>query len=72
LKRRAYVTDPEVKQDGRRHLPRRLRRGSLQFGGVEFLAQGTLHTDVIDSVSPRRGPSVTIKSHHNVGGLPEL
>ena len=68
----AGVSDPEVK---------RKTIGALfidvfeaeakKLGGAQFLAQGTLYPDVIESVSSTGGPSVTIKSHHNVGGLPE-
>jgi GMP synthase (glutamine-hydrolysing) len=72
LTRLSGVSDPEQKRkiigaafievfDGEAH----------KIGGAEFLAQGTLYPDVIESVSATGGPSVTIKSHHNVGGLPE-
>ncbi len=72
LAKLAGVTDPEEK---------RKRIGAAfvdvfdeeahKLGDVEFLAQGTLYPDVIESTSAQGGPSVTIKSHHNVGGLPE-
>jgi GMP synthase (glutamine-hydrolysing) len=67
----AGVTDPEQK--------RKIIGGTFidvfdeeahKIGGADFLAQGTLYPDVIESVSFTGGPSVTIKSHHNVGGLP--
>ncbi len=67
----AGVTDPEVKRKaiGEKFIEVFDREAS-KHNDVAFLAQGTLYTDVIESVSVK-GPSKTIKSHHNVGGLPE-
>ena len=68
----AGVTDPEVKRKtiGRLFVEV-FEAEANKIGGAGFLAQGTLYPDVIESVSFTGGPSVTIKSHHNVGGLPE-
>jgi GMP synthase (glutamine-hydrolysing) len=68
----AGVTDPEQKRKiiGRLFIDV-FDQESHKVGGADFLAQGTLYPDVIESVSFTGGPSVTIKSHHNVGGLPE-
>src|SRR6202522_2547851 len=67
----AGVTDPEIKRKtiGRLFIDV-FDAEAGKIGGAEFLAQGTLYPDVIESVSFTGGPSVTIKSHHNVGGLP--
>jgi GMP synthase (glutamine-hydrolysing) len=67
----AGVTDPEQKRKiiGSTFIDV-FDAEAQQIGGVDFLAQGTLYPDVIESVSATGGPSVTIKSHHNVGGLP--
>jgi len=66
------VSDPEEKRKtiGRLFVEV-FEKHAKSGGGAEFLAQGTLYPDVIESVSFSGGPSVTIKSHHNVGGLPE-
>jgi GMP synthase (glutamine-hydrolysing) len=66
------VTDPEQKRKtiGRLFIDV-FDAEAKKLGGADFLAQGTLYPDVIESVSFTGGPSVTIKSHHNVGGLPE-
>jgi GMP synthase (glutamine-hydrolysing) len=67
----AGVTDPEEKRKiiGSTFIDV-FDEEAHRIGGVDFLAQGTLYPDVIESVSATGGPSVTIKSHHNVGGLP--
>jgi GMP synthase (glutamine-hydrolysing) len=67
----AGVTDPEAKRKfiGKTFIDV-FDEEARKIGGAEFLAQGTLYPDVIESVSFTGGPSVTIKSHHNVGGLP--
>jgi GMP synthase (glutamine-hydrolysing) len=66
------VADPEQKRKiiGRLFIET-FEAEAKKIGGAQFLAQGTLYPDVIESVSFTGGPSVTIKSHHNVGGLPE-
>jgi len=72
LKALAGVEDPEEKRKtiGKLFIDV-FEAEAKKVGGAEFLAQGTLYPDVIESVSFAGGPSVTIKSHHNVGGLPE-
>jgi len=72
LKALACVGDPEQKRKiiGKLFIDV-FDAEAKKIGGAEFLAQGTLYPDVIESVSFTGGPSVTIKSHHNVGGLPE-
>ncbi len=68
----AGVSDPEVKRKTIGKLFIDIFEAEAEkVGGADFLAQGTLYPDVIESVSFTGGPSVTIKSHHNVGGLPE-
>ena len=68
----AGVSDPETKRKiiGRLFVEI-FDAEAGKIGGAGFLAQGTLYPDVIESVSVTGGPSVVIKSHHNVGGLPE-
>jgi GMP synthase (glutamine-hydrolysing) len=75
LRKLAGVTDPETKRKviGREFIEvfdDEAARIALKTGGVDWLVQGTLYPDVIESSSVK-GPSQTIKSHHNVGGLPE-
>ncbi|MDB5037057.1 MAG: guaA [Bacteriovoracaceae bacterium] len=72
LKALEKVVDPEVKRKtiGRLFIEV-FERESKKLKNIQFLAQGTLYPDVIESMSFHGGPSVMIKSHHNVGGLPE-
>jgi GMP synthase (glutamine-hydrolysing) len=67
------VSDPETKRKtiGRLFIEV-FDREAAKVEGAEFLAQGTLYPDVVESVSARGGPSAVIKSHHNVGGLPDF
>ncbi len=66
------VTDPEAKRKiiGEEFV-RVFEEEAAKFKGVKFLGQGTLYPDVIESISPTGAPSSRIKSHHNVGGLPQ-
>ena len=71
LERLEGIVDPEEKRKiiGKTFIDVFAEK-ARSLGPVDFLAQGTLYPDVIESVSPTGGPSATIKSHHNVGGLP--
>jgi len=71
LSRLKGISDPETKRKiiGRTFIEV-FEQAASEYAGVHFLAQGTLYPDVIESASPA-GLSATIKSHHNVGGLPE-
>lgn len=66
------ITDPERKRKiiGEKFI-RIFEREAKKIGNIKYLAQGTLYPDVIESISPLGGPSATIKTHHNVGGLPK-
>jgi len=75
LKELAGIEDPEEKRRRIGHMFIDVFEDAARHveGDVRFLVQGTLYPDVIESTSPRGGPSVTIKTHHNVGGLrPDL
>src|SRR4030042_812675 len=73
LKKLRRVTEPEKKRKiiGREFISV-FERKAKELGKARYLAQGTLYPDVIESVSFKGGPSAKIKSHHNVGGLPEV
>jgi len=66
------ISDPEAKRKtiGRLFIEV-FDEQAAKIDGAAFLAQGTLYPDVVESVSPSGGPSAVIKSHHNVGGLPD-
>jgi GMP synthase (glutamine-hydrolysing) len=69
----AGLTDPELKRKAiGRVFIEVFDEESQKLEGVRWLGQGTIYPDVIESVSATGGPSVTIKSHHNVGGLPDF
>ncbi|MDP8230443.1 MAG: glutamine-hydrolyzing GMP synthase [Candidatus Gorgyraea atricola] len=72
LKALRGVEDPEKKRKtiGREFI-RVFEKEAHRLGKIKYLAQGTLYPDVIESVSAKGGPSATIKTHHNVGGLPK-
>jgi len=71
LKKLKGVTDPEQKRKAiGEEFIKVFEEEARKLGKIDFLAQGTLYPDVIESTSAKGGPSATIKSHHNVGGLP--
>jgi len=72
LQRLKNIEDPELKRKiiGEEFV-KVFQENAKKVKGVSFLGQGTLYPDVIESISPLGGPSATIKSHHNVGGLPK-
>jgi len=72
LRRLEGVVDPEQKRKVIGHtFIEVFKNKAREFDDVKYLAQGTLYPDVIESVAAHGGPTVTIKTHHNVGGLPE-
>ena len=66
------ITEPEAKRKAIGHeFIRVFEKFAGEHQDIDYLLQGTLYPDVIESISPTGGPSATIKSHHNVGGLPD-
>src|SRR5450755_5171104 len=72
MKKLAGVTDPETKRKiiGREFIEI-FEEEARKLSGIRWLAQGTIYPDVIESAGSRTGKAHVIKSHHNVGGLPE-